>query len=76
MKRISVKKAASEELPRDLELQPGTTVYDLLTTIKMEPGQFAISLPSGEMLQGHDGLYAKVNDGDKLLISERATVGV
>ena len=75
MKRISIKKAASQELPRDLELEPGTTVYDVLKAVDLEPGQFAISIPSGEMLQGHDGLYAKVNDGEKLLISERATVG-
>jgi hypothetical protein len=76
MKKISIKKAASAELPRDLELEPGTTVYDVLKTVNLDPGQFAISVPTGEMLQGHDGIYAKVSDGDKLLISERATVGV
>lgn len=75
MKRISIKKAASQELPRDLELEPGTTVYDVLKTMNLEPGQFAVSIPSGEMLHGHDQLYARVNDGEKLLISESATVG-
>jgi hypothetical protein len=76
MKRVSIKKAASQEMPRDLELEPGTTVYDVLKAVRMELGQFTVSIPSGEMLPGHDGLYARVNDGDKLLISERATVGV
>ena len=75
MKKIAIKKAASPDLPQDLDLQPGTTVYDMLKAINLDPGQFAISIPTGEMLQGHDPIYSKVSDGDKLLVSEHATVG-
>jgi sulfur carrier protein ThiS len=74
MKKIAVKKAASTELPRDLDLEPGTTAYDVLKAIGLEPAQFEISIPNGEMLHRNDPLYSKVNDGDKLLVSERATV--
>ena len=76
MKKISIKKAASQEMPKDLELEPGTTVYDVLKAISLDPAQFSVSLPNGEKLQGHDAIYTKVSDGDKLLVSERATVGV
>jgi hypothetical protein len=75
MKKIAIKKAESTELPRDLDLEPGTTTYDVLKAIGLEPAQFQISIPNGEMLHGNDPLYTKVNDGDKLLVSERATVG-
>ena len=75
MKKVAIKKAASQEMPRDIELEPGTTAYDALKALGLESNEYGISTPSGEILEGHDALYNKVEDGDKLLITERASVG-
>lgn len=75
MKRVSIKRAASDEMPRDVEVEPGTTAYDLLRALNFDPRQHAIGTANGEILQGNDALYSKVSDGDKLLVTEQAKVG-
>ena len=76
MKRISVKKAASDEMPKDIEIETGTTAYDVLRAINLDPSQHSVGLSDGTILRGNDSLYSKVEDGDKILITEQATVGI
>lgn len=75
MKRIAVKKAASNEMPKDVEIEAGTTAYDLLRSLDLDPSEYSVGLSDGGILEGTDSLYSKVKEGDKVLITEQATVG-
>ena len=71
MKNIAIKVGASQDLPIDVSIEPGTTSSDILDHIKENKGinltGFGLSKEDGSNQFGdNENIYPKVEDGEKL----------
>jgi hypothetical protein len=74
MKRASVVVAGTGQI-RDIQIEPGTSVGDVLQQLGLR--EYLLSKgPNEPFLANADTLYDKVNDGEKVFASTKATVGL
>jgi hypothetical protein len=74
MKKLSVVVAGSGQI-RDVEIKPGTTAGDILAQLAI-PDYLLSKGPNEPFFANAEGVYDKVNDGEKLFASTKAEVGV
>ena len=75
MKQIAVKVMGTDEEPRDVELQPGQTAGEVLEGLGLQG--YILSFPNSNRFFGHEEpIYASVVEGDKLVATTPAQVGV
>jgi hypothetical protein len=73
MKRVSIVVAGTGQI-RDIQIQPGTTVADVLQQLNL--GDYLLSRgPNEPFFANADSLFDKVNDGEKIFASTKAEVG-
>jgi hypothetical protein len=74
MKKLSVVVAGSGQI-RDVQIESGTTAGDILTQLSLS--DYLLSKgPNEPFFANAEGVYDKVNDGEKLFASTKAEVGV
>jgi len=75
MKVVSVKVAGNEAEPLDIQIQPGQTAGEVLSQLGLSG--YILSFPNSNRFFGNEEpIYASVVDGDKLIATTPAQVGV
>ncbi len=75
MKQVAVKIAGNEAEPLDIQIQPGQTAGEVLRQLGLSG--YILSFPnSSQFFANEEPIYASVVDGDKLVATTPAQVGV
>jgi hypothetical protein len=75
MKQVAVKVAGTEAEPLDIQIQPGQTAGEVLSQLGLSG--YILSFPnSNRFFANEEPIYASVVDGDKLIATTPAQVGV
>jgi len=75
MKQVAVKVAGSEAEPLDITIAPGQTAGEVVTQLGLTG--FILSFPNSQRFFGNEEtIYTQVVDGDKLVATTPAQVGV
>ena len=76
-KTCGVKFVGAKRATETLELQPGTTVADVLAKLNLGGGyQLSPSTSPERVFRGTDNLYALIEDGDLIYCSALVDAGV
>jgi hypothetical protein len=75
MKKLAVRVAGTEGDPLDIQIQPGQTAGEILDQIGLQG--YMLSFPNDNRFFGNqEVIYTSVVDGDKLVATTPAQVGV
>jgi hypothetical protein len=74
MKKLTVVVAGTGRY-EDIEIQPGTTAGDVLAQLNLRDYLLSRS-PNVAFYANAESIYDKVNDGEKIFASTKATVGI
>ena len=75
MKTVAIKVAGTEGEPLDIQIQPGQTAGEVLGQLSLQG--YILSFPNSSRFFGNEEpIYSQVVDGDKLVATTPAQVGV
>jgi hypothetical protein len=75
VKQVAVKVSGSEAEPLDVQIQPGQTAAEVLSQLGLQG--YILSFPNSNRFFGNEEpIYSQVVDGDKLVATTPAQVGV